>query len=65
LILWYKLKKEQLFIPNKEADLRNVFDNVEEPLFYDHVHVNDQGNEMTADEIFELTLPAVLEEIKN
>jgi len=47
------------------ADLRNVFDNIEEPLFYDHAHVNDQGNEIVADEIFEFTLPTVLEEIKN
>ena len=46
-------------------DLRDIFDNTKEPLFYDPWHTNDLGNKIAADKIFELTLPIVLEETKN
>jgi len=46
-------------------DLRYIFDNTKEPLFYDPWHTNDLGNKIAADKIFELTLPIVLEETKN
>jgi lysophospholipase L1-like esterase len=45
------------------ADLRNVFDDVKKPLFYDNVHLNDLGNQIVAKEIYEKILPIVLEDI--
>ena len=45
------------------ADLRNVFDGIEGPLFYDHVHVSDRGNKIVAEKLFELTKPIVFSKI--
>lgn len=47
----------------KTVDLTNIFDNVMEPLYYDDIHVNDKGNEMIANKLFELTVPMVTEKI--
>ena len=35
-------------------DLRMVFDDVKESLFFDHMHVTDLGNEMIAEEIYKI-----------
>jgi len=43
----------------KTADLRGIFDNVEEPLFFDAHHVHKAGNEIISQELFELTLPII------
>ena len=45
----------------KTADLRNVFDNTKEVVFYDLVHTNDLGNEIIAKKFFEIAYPPVLE----
>ena len=36
-------------------DLRNVFDDVKRPLFFDGVHINDYGNKLVAKKIFDET----------
>lgn len=48
---------------NYVADLRDIYDNINEPLYYDPWHVNDLGNKIAADKIFELTFPIVREDI--
>lgn len=50
-------------ICEKTEDLTNIFDNVMEPLYYDDIHVNDKGNEMIANKLFELTVPMITEKI--
>jgi len=45
----------------KTKDLRNVFDDINGPIFLDAGHVNDYGNEIVAQELFELTFPIVKE----
>lgn len=46
---------------DKTADLRNSFDGISEPIFYDVGHTNDFGNEIIAQQLFELSLPMVLD----
>jgi len=41
------------------GDLRGVFDDFEEPLFFDDVHVTDKGNEIIAEKLFELSFSIV------
>jgi len=43
------------------ADLRNVFDGISEPIYWDIGHMSDSGNEIIAKNLFELSLPIVLE----
>ena len=43
------------------ADLRDVYNGVSDPLYYDMVHGNDNGNKIIADKIFEIILPIVKE----
>ena len=45
----------------KTTDLRNLFDETYESIFFDFGHVNDKGNEVLANKIFELSLPMILE----
>ena len=47
----------------KTADIRNVFENTTETLYFDDAHVIDKGNEIVAEKIFELTLPIVEESL--
>ncbi len=49
----------------KTADLRNVFDNTTQPIFYSGAHITDYGNEIVAQKLFELSLPVILEKIQN
>ena len=37
-------------------DLTMIFDDIKEPLFYDHIHVTDLGNEIIAEEISRITI---------
>lgn len=41
------------------ADLRNVFDGIDEPLYLDSVHLGDYGNKIVSEKIYELILPIV------
>ena len=46
------------------ADLRDSFDGIEKPIFYDVGHTNDLGNNIIADKLFELSLPIIQENMK-
>ncbi|QLH02211.1 hypothetical protein C5F47_00750 [Nitrosopumilus cobalaminigenes] len=46
------------------ADLRNIFDHVQEPIYYDYIHISDYGHEIVAERLFELSLPLVLDDIQ-
>ena len=46
------------------ADLRNVFDRIDEPLYYDLAHVSDLGNKIVAEKIYEKILPLVMKDIQ-
>ena len=35
-------------------DLRMIFDDVKEPVFFDHIHATDLGNEIIAEEIYKI-----------
>lgn len=48
----------------KTIDLRNVFDNIDGPLFYDEAHVLDKGNSIVANRLFEEIYPLVKEIIE-
>lgn len=41
------------------ADLRHIFDDVSEPIYFDAGHVGDRGNEIVAQKLFELAVPLV------
>ena len=45
----------------KSKDLRNIFQNINESIFYDSIHTGDLGNEIIAKELFELSLPILKE----
>jgi len=42
------------------ADLRGLFDNIKEPIFYDGLHTGYIGNQIIAEKMFELSLPVVM-----
>lgn len=42
-------------------DLRTVFHEIKRPIFYDEGHMNDIGNEIVAEKIFETILPIIEE----
>jgi hypothetical protein len=44
----------------KTADLRNIFDEINEPLYLDSVHLGDYGNKIVSDKIYELILPLII-----
>lgn len=49
----------------KTADLRNIFDNIEGPLYMDQAHVSDNGNRIVAEEFFKIiqsTVKKIFEE---
>jgi len=60
---------EQLDAMNEQCassvDLRAVFDNIQEPIFYDFGHMGPLGNKITAEKIYELSLPIITEDLKN
>ena len=46
---------------NNAVDLRNAFDYVPHPVYFDEGHKNSNGNEAVAEEFFKLALPLILE----
>ena len=48
---------------NTVQDLRNIFDNTSEFIYFDNAHMSDFGNEIVSKRIFEILKPIVLEEI--
>jgi len=46
------------------ADLREIFDNVQEPLYFDTTHVVPKGNQIVAEKLYQLSLPLVIEGVK-
>ena len=47
------------------ADLRGIFDDIHEPIFWDAIHVGPLGNEIIAEKIYELSLPIVIKRAQN
>lgn len=45
----------------KTASLKNIFDGIDEPVFYDIGHTNDFGNKIIAKKLFEISLPIIIE----
>ena len=41
-------------ICHETYDLRMIFDDVKEPIFFDHIHITDLGNEIIAEEIYKI-----------
>ena len=56
---WKKMK--ELSNCTKSYDLRDIFENVKEPIYYDGGHMGDKGNEIVAKSIFVL----LQEHVKN
>jgi|TARA_Y100000310_G_scaffold142172_1_gene141617 uncharacterized protein YjbI with pentapeptide repeats len=59
----YPLYLEKLHVLNdyctKTADLRGIFDNVFEPIYYDNGHQGARGSQIIAENIFKLISPVV------
>jgi len=43
------------------SDLRNIFDHISEPIYFDQIHVGEKGNRIIAEKFYRLSLPLVLE----
>jgi len=56
----YTQKLEELNNCTVTADLRNLFDNIEEPIYYDVVHTGPKGNQIIAEKFFDLSWPLVI-----
>ena len=41
---------------DETGDLRMIFDNVDQPIFFDYIHTNDLGSEIIAEEIYEILI---------
>jgi len=46
------------------VDLRGIYDEIIEPIYYDQAHVGNKGNEIVAQKFFDLSLPIILENSK-
>ena len=46
---------------NSVSDLSSIFDNYDVPLYFDRAHTGNLGNTLIAENIFDLTLPLLLE----
>jgi lysophospholipase L1-like esterase len=46
-------------------DLRNIFDGVNDPIYFDKGHMSDLGNKIIASKLYENILPIILEDISN
>jgi len=44
---------------DKVVDLRNIFDNVTESVYFEHVHIHYRYNKMVAERLAELSLPLI------
>jgi len=47
------------------ADLRNIFDDIQGPIYYDFVHVGPKGNRIIAENFYQLSFPIVMKQSKN
>ena len=47
------------------SDLRNVFDDISDPIYFDFGHVGDNGNKIIANDIFKKILPIIVKDIQN
>ena len=47
------------------ADLRGIFDHLEEPLYWDWAHTGPKGNQIIAENLYQLSLPTVMKQSKN
>jgi len=45
----------------KTADLMGIFDDIRGPIFFDNVHAGPKGNQVIAENFYELSLPIILE----
>ena len=45
-------------------DLRNALDGIEKPIYFDDCHMNDQGNKIMANQMYEKILPVIINDIK-
>lgn len=52
--------EELKLLCERTVDLRDIFDNISKPAYYDPVHTSDFGNEIVAQKLFDLALPIVL-----
>jgi uncharacterized protein YjbI with pentapeptide repeats len=41
------------------ADFRNIFDDIQQPIYYDIVHLGPKGNEIVANNIYDLVIPLI------
>ena len=46
------------------ADVRGIFDNIQDPIFFDRIHVGPKGNQIVAKNIFQLSLPIIKEKME-
>jgi len=71
---YVKLEKQKIFVNYQEyvekmnelknhctltADLRGLFDNYDEPIYFDRGHTGPRGNQIIADKFYELSFPIV------
>jgi len=42
------------------ADLTGIFDNIQEPIYYDYAHTGPKGHQIIAEKFFQLSLPLVM-----
>jgi lysophospholipase L1-like esterase len=50
---------------DKTIDLRNIFDDTVEPIYFDLGHPTDKGNKIVAEKIYEIIFPIIVEDIQN
>jgi len=46
-------------------DFKNIFDDIHEPIYYDYGHTGYQGNKIIAENIFQLSVPIILNKIED
>ena len=44
------------------GDIRNVFDGINAPIYYDNIHMSDFGNKIISQNLFDLSLPILFQE---
>jgi len=65
---YYPLYAEQLEelakVCSQTADLRGIFNDIQEPIFFDPGHVGPKGNQIVAKNFFQLSLPILKEKME-
>jgi len=49
---------------SETLDMTKIFDHIQEPIFYDQGHVGSKGNEIIAENFYQISLPLVIEASK-